>query len=704
MTNLFFLYGIYVLLIIGQTALSSQKYRHCYARHHKRSANPTFRYRPHVSACASPSSTVAASDDDDDGGGCEESQRRRQSTTTEQQPPVRWRLPAVPSPPPPPPSPPSPSSTDRGWTPGRKLHKHLLLVTGQVYHEFIGECSVTEQARDLHGLGSALRRRESGTPGAAADFVLVQVGTGWRLDVRLLDVLVDGLGNVSVYADKKYYSKTMAKHCRNIGGDRCTLLTNLVPVIEQLERPQEFGAGDGGGGGVAMYDPDWIPVPAVPPLPRNFTGDTEKQIEYLTWRLCVRDRRQNFYYKLDQDSPRSPLSDQSDIAESDNVVFETSLSLTDILPINPKNYDKNRAPKVQGQPTIVYFHVTVLSLDSINEESMTYVADIFLAQSWRDQRLRLPENMSEDYRILDVEWLHDIWRPDCFFKNAKKVTFHEMSIPNHYLWLYHDKTLLYMSKLTLVLSCAMKFESYPHDTQICSMMIESLSHTTHDLVFIWNMTDPLVVNPDIELPQLDISNNITTDCTIEYSTGNFTCLAVMFNLRRRLGYHLFHTYIPSALIVVMSWISFWIKPEAIPARVTLGVTSLLTLATQNTQSQQSLPPVSYVKAIDIWMSSCSIFVFLSLMEFAVVNNYMGPVATKVMKGYSEEDIRGGDDFKELDPKSRSPIRSVATVAAAPQYPTFCNGRAIALYIDKFSRFFFPFSFFILNVAYWTSFL
>lgn len=69
-------------------------------------------------------------------------------------------------------------------------------------------------------------------------------------------------------------------------------------------------------------------------------------------------------------------------------------------------------------------------------------------------------------------------------------------------------------------------------------------------------------------------------------------------------------------------------------------------ATQNTQSQQSLPPVSYVKAIDIWMSSCSVFVFLSLMEFAVVNNYMGPIATKAMKGYSEEDIRSAvDDLK-----------------------------------------------------------
>ncbi|KYN20293.1 Glycine receptor subunit alpha-2 [Trachymyrmex cornetzi] len=363
---------------------------------------------------------------------------------------------------------------------------------------------------------------------------------------------------------------------------------------------------------------------------------------------------------------------------------------------------------------------------------MTYVADIFLAQSWRDSRLRLPENMSEDYRILDVDWLHNIWRPDCFFKNAKKVTFHEMSIPNHYLWLYHDKTLLYMSKkqnlnnklchtrkrnirfrLTLVLSCAMKFESYPHDTQICSMMIESLSHTTQDLVFLWNMTDPLVVNPEIELPQLDISNNYTTDCTIEYSTGNFTCIQIVFNLRRRLGYHLFHTYIPSALIVVMSWIAFWIKPEAIPARVTLGVTSLLTLglrvnilllATQNTQSQQSLPPVSYVKAIDVWMSSCSVFVFLSLMEFAVVNNYMGPVATKAMKGYSDEDLREAiDDFKTpMRPdteRNRSPTRQPTI-----QYEQCCQGRATAIYIDKVSRFFFPFSFFILNVVYWSTFL
>ena len=98
---------------------------------------------------------------------------------------------------------------------------------------------------------------------------------------------------------------------------------------------------------------------------------------------------------------------------------------------------------------------------------------------------------------------------------------------------------------------------------------------------------------------------------------------VEFKFRRRLGYFMFHTYIPTCLIVMMSWISFWIKPEAVPARVTLGVTSLLTLSTQHASSQKALPPVSYIKAIDMFMNACTVFVFCSLIEYALINVIMG---------------------------------------------------------------------------------
>ncbi|XP_037946173.1 glycine receptor subunit alpha-4 [Teleopsis dalmanni] len=299
--------------------------------------------------------------------------------------------------------------------------------------------------------------------------------------------------------------------------------------------------------------------------------------------------------------------------------FQQSLAITDILPEDVKRYDKMRPPKKQGQPTIVYFHVTVMGLDSIDENSMTYVADIFFAQTWKDHRLRLPENMTAEYRLLEVDWLKNMWRPDSFFKNAKSVTFQTMTIPNHYMWLYKDKTILYMVKLTLKLSCIMNFAIYPHDTQECKLQMESLSHTTDDMIFQWDPTTPLVVDENIELPQVALIRNETADCTQVYSTGNFTCLEVVFTLKRRLVYYIFNTYIPTCMIVIMSWVSFWIKPEAAPARVTLGVTSLLTLSTQHAKSQSSLPPVSYLKAVDAFMSVCTVFVFMALMEYCLIN-------------------------------------------------------------------------------------
>ena len=83
----------------------------------------------------------------------------------------------------------------------------------------------------------------------------------------------------------------------------------------------------------------------------------------------------------------------------------------------------------------------------------------------------------------------------------------------------------------------------------------SVSHTTEDLVFEWLPEEetPLVVDDGIELPQvtimvmvmmmviillpqLELIQNFTADCTTNYSTGSFTCLEVVFRFKRRLGW------------------------------------------------------------------------------------------------------------------------------------------------------------------------
>ena len=60
-------------------------------------------------------------------------------------------------------------------------------------------------------------------------------------------------------------------------------------------------------------------------------------------------------------------------------------------------------------------------------------------------------------------------------------------------------------------------------------------------------------------------------------------------------------YIPSRLIVVMSWVSFWLNRGAAPARVGLGVTTVLTMTTLMASVNAALPKISYMKSIDIYL-------------------------------------------------------------------------------------------------------
>ena len=55
------------------------------------------------------------------------------------------------------------------------------------------------------------------------------------------------------------------------------------------------------------------------------------------------------------------------------------------------------------------------------------------------------------------------------------------------------------------------------------------------------------------------------------------------------------SYIPTILIVMISWVSFWMDVDSVPGRVTLGITTLLTMTTKSSGIQAEVPQVSYVK-------------------------------------------------------------------------------------------------------------
>ena len=63
--------------------------------------------------------------------------------------------------------------------------------------------------------------------------------------------------------------------------------------------------------------------------------------------------------------------------------------------------------------------------------------------------------------------------------------------------------------------------------------------------------------------------------------GNYSCLVAKFHLSRSIGFHMVQSYIPTILIVVISWVSFWMDTDSVPGRTTLGVTTLLTVSSKS---------------------------------------------------------------------------------------------------------------------------
>ncbi|XP_039275326.1 pH-sensitive chloride channel 2-like, partial [Nilaparvata lugens] len=161
--------------------------------------------------------------------------------------------------------------------------------------------------------------------------------------------------------------------------------------------------------------------------------------------------------------------------------------------------------------------------------------------------------------------------------------------------------------------------------------MDSWRYNTSNVVLEWEATAPALIpnnNPSLaEYYLVDMSTLSSEDnCCVQHSAVNphtyysYSSLVLTFVLAREFGYYLMDYYLPSVLLVILSWMTFWLEPNSIPTRVSLGTSTMLTfiLLSSKPGSRGDLS-LLYFRTNDVWFIGCTAFIFLSLVEFAFVN-------------------------------------------------------------------------------------
>ncbi|XP_027711202.1 gamma-aminobutyric acid receptor subunit delta [Vombatus ursinus] len=323
-----------------------------------------------------------------------------------------------------------------------------------------------------------------------------------------------------------------------------------------------------------------------------------------------------------------------------NVEISWLPNLDDLM----EGYARNFRPGIGGPPVNVALALEVASIDHISEVNMEYTMTVFLHQSWRDGRLSY--NHTNETLGLDSRFVDKLWLPDTFIVNAKSAWFHDVTVENKLIRLQPNGVILYSIRITSTVACDMDLSKYPMDEQECMLDLESYGYSSEDIVYYWSENQEQIHGLDkLQLAQFTITNyQFTTELMNFKSAGQFPRLSLHFNLRRNRGVYIIQSYMPSILLVAMSWVSFWISQSAVPARVSLGITTVLTMTTLMVSARSSLPRASAIKALDVYFWICYVFVFAALVEYAFAHfnaDYMKKqkAKLKVTKQSSEINVK-----------------------------------------------------------------
>ena len=276
---------------------------------------------------------------------------------------------------------------------------------------------------------------------------------------------------------------------------------------------------------------------------------------------------------------------------------------------------------------VVETQVWVEKWHPLQMNAQTFGFDGYLRAWWQDVRLAYngsAQGGCRDKLVFGDTDRASIWKPEFYWEGLEAVALpHKAGMGRgESLEVYPDGSIWWSRQVSFTLSCpvATTLGKLPFDTQTCTYQMGMYAETEADVQLRWRDGKTGLDNYDGTcLAEWFVTGFAQRDSVSVYVSANFTYATAEISFSRSPDVLMMSYFLPSVLLVLCSYCGFFIDPMATPARVTLGMLTLVVSGNSFLGLNAQLPTVLLPPWLARVVYSCIIFNFVGFMGVVLVS-------------------------------------------------------------------------------------
>ncbi|MFY9720688.1 MAG: hypothetical protein WAK16_13700 [Candidatus Cybelea sp.] len=262
----------------------------------------------------------------------------------------------------------------------------------------------------------------------------------------------------------------------------------------------------------------------------------------------------------------------------------------------------------QAHPTVVHVGLFIRNLAAIDEVKETWQVTGLLVAKWNDPSLRYrPRRGGQPYRDLPGT----IWKPSLEFANEVTPTIFR-SVD---LYSEPDGTAVYTQTFNATLSTSLDLRRFPFDSQLLPVVVQARGDDLDRTVLKSNPQDSALPKRAYAGLAQWVPLSLTQQLnTVEGSASRANDVEFNLKVRRNPKSYVWKFIVPLLLLVIISWVTFWLSHEEFKTKDQLqsAVATLLIIVAFNITATNLLPRTEYITYIDAFLFTAFAFVVISI--------------------------------------------------------------------------------------------